>query len=83
MSPELITVAEKIISMGGQAGLLFLATYYLARTLKSQYESRIIALESHVVDCDKHRMELGKEIRDMQTERIHALERMVREREAG
>jgi uncharacterized protein YeeX (DUF496 family) len=80
MSPEAISIVEKLTTMGGQATMLFVACYYLARTLKSQYDSRITSLEERSAECEKHRMQLGKEIREMQSERIGLLETLLRDR---
>lgn len=89
MSPELIPLIEKLGTMTGQAGMLMLAVYFLGRTLKSQYEGRITALEGHVVRCDEDRIKLREEIRCIQNERIGKqdqrigkLERLL-EREEG
>lgn len=81
MSPEVVSIIEKLTTMGGQATMLFVAVYYLARTLKSQYDSRITSLEDRSSKCEEHRMDLGKEIRKMQNERIGLLERLLEERE--
>lgn len=77
MSPELITLLEKLSTMGGQAGMLLLAVYYLGRTLKTQYDGRIEALEKHVAECERHRLELGSEIRAIQNDRISKMERLL------
>lgn len=80
MTPEALAIAEKLSTMGGTALMLFLATYYLARTLKGQYDSRITSLEKRSEECERHRLELGKEIRQMQNERIGILEKLVEEK---
>lgn len=81
MTPEALAIAEKLSTMGGTALMLFLATYYLARTLKSQYDERIKALEKRSEECEQHRLQLGKEIRAIQDNRIGILERLLEERE--
>jgi outer membrane murein-binding lipoprotein Lpp len=87
MTPEALSVIEKLSTMGGTAMLLFLATYYLARTLKGQYDSRITTLESRSDQCEKDRREMHNEIRAMQesavqrqAERINILEQLLKDR---
>jgi hypothetical protein len=87
MSPEAFSIIEKLSTMGGQAGILFAAVYYLARTLKTQYDSRIESLERRSSECEKDRIAMHGEIRAMQTsqlsqqgERIHSLEALLRDR---
>lgn len=82
MTTDMITLAERLLSMGGQAGMLLLATYYLARILKGQYEARISELERRSEQCEEHRLQLGREIRAIQDNRIAILERLL-ERAAG
>lgn len=79
MSPELITLAEKLGSSASSALMLFLATYYLARTLKGQYDDRIKTLESRSDSCEGDRKELSRRIHDIQQERIGILERLLEE----
>lgn len=81
MTPEAIAIAEKLSTMGGTALMLFLATYYLARTLKSQYDDRIKTLEKRSDACETDRKELSRLIHQIQNERIGILERLLEERE--
>jgi hypothetical protein len=80
MTPEFVPLIEKLAEQGLTALMLFLAVYYLSRTLKVQYEARIISLEERSAACENHRMELGREIRTIQTDRINLLERKLEER---
>lgn len=81
MTTDMITLAERLLSMGGQAGMLLLATYYLARVLKGQYEARISELERRSEQCEEHRLQLGQEIRAIQDNRIAILERLLEKNE--
>ena len=74
-------VIEKLLNIGGTAGILYVAIYFLVRTLKEQYESRISALEVRSDKCEQDRRAMHQEIRLIQQERIGALERVLRERE--
>tara|TARA_R110000822_G_scaffold90467_4_gene209169 strand:- start:135 stop:356 length:222 start_codon:yes stop_codon:yes gene_type:complete len=49
---------EKILSLGGNAGTLWVACVFLIRTLKTQYEHRIEALEKAVKACEEDRSDL-------------------------
>jgi hypothetical protein len=80
MSPEFVPIIEKLAEQGVTAAMLFAAVYYLSRTLKVQYEARIISLEERSAACEAHRLELGREIRTMQNERINLLERKLEEK---
>jgi len=77
MDPQVIAVLEKLLSIGGQAGILLVATYYLARVLKAQYDERITDLEKRSEQCELHRIELGKELRAIQNDRISILEKAL------
>lgn len=86
MSQEIVLLAGKVADQGLTALILFLAVYYVGRAFMganearmAQYESRIVALEAHVVQCEEHRLLLGAEIRELQKERINALERLLEE----
>ncbi|WP_396275075.1 hypothetical protein [Hyphomonas sp.] len=74
-------VVEKLLNIGGTAGILYVAIYFLVRTLKDQYESRISALEVRSDHCEQDRRSMHQEIRLIQQERIGALERVLRHRE--
>jgi hypothetical protein len=81
MSPESLAVIEKLSTMGGNVGMLLVATYFLARLLKGQYETRITALEKRSDDCESDRREMHRTIHTMQDERIGILEKLLAERE--
>lgn len=80
MDPEFVPFFGKLAEQGLTAAMLFAAVYYLSRTLKVQYEARIISLEERSAACEAHRLELGREIRTMQNERINLLERKLEEK---
>lgn len=81
MSPELVTIIERLADQATTALLLFVAVYYLARMLKGQYDARITTLEKRSDACELDRKELGRRIHDMQQERIGILETLLKERE--
>lgn len=80
MTPEVITIAEKLGASASSALMLFLATYYLARTLKSQYDDRIKTLEKRSDVCESDRKELSRRVHDIQQERIGLLEKLLEEK---
>lgn len=55
MSPETI---DKLLDIGGNAAVLWVACVFLIRTLKNQYDDRIAALEAAVETCEKDRAAL-------------------------
>jgi hypothetical protein len=59
--------------------MLLFATYFLARLLKGQYETRITALEKRSDDCESDRREMHRTIHQMQNDRIGILERLLEE----
>jgi hypothetical protein len=67
-------VVEKLLNIGGTAGVLYVAIYFLVRTLKDQYEGRISALEVRSDKCEQDRRSMHEEIRSMQEDRIRAME---------
>ena len=79
MSPEALAILEKLTSTGTNAGMLLVATYFLARLLKGQYETRISALEKRSDDCELDRREMHRAIHAMQSERIGILEKLLEE----
>jgi hypothetical protein len=81
MDPALVAIFEAVAKQGLSAAILFLAVYYLSRTLKTQYEGRISSLEARSRECEMDRLELGREMRAMQSERIGLLEQMLQHRE--
>jgi len=85
-----ITLLEKLITVGGQAGLLYVAIWFLAKTIKnahdariSDYDGRIAALERRSDQCEADRAALHLELRVMQSERFGLLERLLSERLQG
>ena len=74
-------VVEKLLNIGGTAGVLYVAIYFLVRTLKDQYEGRISALEVRSDRCEEDRRSMHQEIRVIQQDWIGALDRVLRERE--
>lgn len=83
MTPETIALLEKLGTPAAQVGMLALFVYYLATTLRRQYEARITALEQRSDKCEQDRRSMHQEIRLIQQDRIGALERVLREREEG
>jgi len=79
MSPEALAILEKLAAGGTNAGMLLFATYFLARLLKGQYDTRITTLEKRSDDCESDRREMHKAIHAMQAERIGILERIIDE----
>jgi hypothetical protein len=78
MEPSSIHIVEKLLNIGGTAGVLYVAIYYLVRTLKSQYDDRILALEKRSDKCEEDRRALHQEIRQMQVEQMRLIERIAR-----
>jgi hypothetical protein len=78
MEPSSIHIAEKLLNIGGTAGVLYVAIYYLVRTLKSQYDDRILTLEKRSDKCEEDRKSLHQEIRAMQSEQLRLIERIAK-----
>lgn len=83
MTPDSTSIhlVEKLINLGGTAGILYVAIWFLVRTLKDQYENRIGTLETRSDQCEQDRRAMHQEIRAIQSERIGILERLLKERE--
>ena len=81
MSPETIQLIEKLGTPAAQVGMLALFVYYLATTLRRQYEARITALELRCDRCEEDRQALSRRIDDLQQERIGILEDLLKDRE--
>lgn len=81
MSPEFVTIIQRLADQATTALLLFLAVYWLARILKAQYDSRIANLEKRSDICESDRKELSRRVHDIQQERIGLLERLLKEKE--
>lgn len=72
-------IVEKLLELGGQAGLLWLAIWFLVRTLKDQYDARISALEGKSEECERDRQALHAQIHELQGQRIELLEGLIRD----
>ena len=55
MDPSQIT---ELLKIGGNAGVLWVACWFLVKTLKVQYEGRIEALENAAKACEADRQQL-------------------------
>ena len=53
---------NKLLELGGQAGILWVAILYLTKTLKEAYETRIEALEKASDKCETDRIRLQNQI---------------------
>ena len=62
MDPALL---DTILKVGGQAAVLWVAIFYLARGMKKQYEDRIVALEKSSDECNRDRIELHRRIEEI------------------
>lgn len=71
-------IVEKLLNLGGTAGVLYVAIYFLVRTLKGQYEGRITALEVRSDKCEDDRRAMHQEIRQIQDQRVKAMEILLR-----
>lgn len=78
MTPEAVSIMDRLLEIGGQAGILYLAIWFLVRLLKTQYDSRITALEKRSDECEMDRVALHSQIHSMQSERIKLLEDMIK-----
>lgn len=72
-------VIEKLLNIGGTAGVLYVAIWFLVRTLKEQYENRITALESRSDKCEQDRAQIHREVRSVQAEQISILRDLIRQ----
>lgn len=86
--PGTLHIAEKLLNIGGTAGILYIAIWFLVKTLKSQYENRIGTLETRSDKCEEDRRTMHQEIRAIQeaalarqVERVGILERLLKERD--
>jgi len=70
---------EKLLNIGGTAGVLYIAIWFLVRTLKEQYENRITALEVRSDKCEQDRAQIHKEVRVVQSEQIKILRDLIRQ----
>jgi uncharacterized protein YeeX (DUF496 family) len=77
-SPDTVTLIGRLLEIGGQAGILYVAIWFLVRILKSQYDSRIDALEKRSDECEMDRRSMHEQIHGMQQDRIKLLEDLVK-----
>lgn len=68
---------QDLLTIGGQAGVLWVALYYLLKVLKSQYDVRITVLESRSDRCDEDRKILHSQMHALEREHTAALERWI------
>ena len=80
---DLHNVATWLLQVGGQAGVLYVAIWFLVRALKDGYDSRIGSLEQRSGECEQDRMKLHEQIHTMQTSRIRLLEKLLSEQVPG
>lgn len=85
--PASFHIVEKLLNIGGTAGVLYIAIWFLVKTLKGQYEGRITTLETRSDQCEQDRRAMHQEIRSMQesavqrqAERINILEQLLKDR---
>ncbi len=81
MDPAAITILEKVADKGVVALILFVAVYYLSKRLEKQYDGRITFLEVRTIECERDRVEMRKEMRSSQNERIGVLEKLLTARD--
>ena len=77
MTDESIHIVEKLLNIGGTAGVLYVAIWFLVKTLKSQYENRIVVLEKRSDACEIDRQQMSQQIHEIQTQRVATLEKML------
>lgn len=80
-SPESASLALKLLEIGGQAGVLYVAIWFLVRILKAQYDSRIDALEKRSDECEMDRRSMHESIHQMQQDRINLLEKTLQQKQ--
>lgn len=80
MTDSSMVLAEKLLNIGGTAGVLYVAIWFLVKTLKGQYESRIVSLEKRSDLCEADRASMGQKIHDLQAQHVVALERMLEDK---
>lgn len=80
MTDESIYVVKELLNIGGTAGVLYVAIWFLVKTLKSQYENRIVILEKRSDVCEEDRRQMNLRIHEIQTQRVAALEKMLEEK---
>lgn len=58
-------ILNQILELGGQAGILWVALFFLVKNMKLQYETRITALETSAAACERDRFELHRKIEEI------------------
>lgn len=71
-------ILGRAIDIGGTAGVLYVAIWFLVRTLKEQYDKRVGALEVAVAECDRDRRELHKQIDEIRSRQIEDLKQTAK-----
>lgn len=77
MTDHTAVIVEKLLSIGGTAGVLYIAIWFLVKTLKEQYENRITTLERRSDVCEEDRQRMSQRIHDIQTQRVTSLEQQL------
>jgi ABC-type nickel/cobalt efflux system permease component RcnA len=77
MTDHTAVIVEKLLSIGGTAGVLYIAIWFLVKTLKEQYENRITTLEHRSDVCEEDRQHINQRIHDIQTQQITSLEQQL------
>tara|TARA_R110000764_G_scaffold227597_2_gene317786 strand:- start:4998 stop:5237 length:240 start_codon:yes stop_codon:yes gene_type:complete len=73
----------EILKIGGQAGVLWVALFYLSKTIKGQYETRIAALESANKQQELDKMALHARIEDILLRQIERWSKKMSDKECG
>lgn len=69
---------KELLNIGGNAGVMWVALWFLLKVLKQQYDLRITALEQRSDACEEDRKNLHQQIHQLQSERISLLESLVK-----
>lgn len=78
--PETASIIGRLLEIGGQAGILYVAIWFLVRILKTQYDDRINALEKRSDECEADRRSMHEQIHGMQQNRIDLLEGILKDK---
>lgn len=73
----------KLVDIFGQAGILYIAIWFLVRILKTQYDQRIDTLEKRSDECETDRRSMHEQIHAMQQDRIKLLEQLLKDGKAS
>jgi hypothetical protein len=68
---------KELLNIGGNAGVMWVALWFLLKILKQQYDLRITALEGRSDSCEEDRKNLHQQIHALQNERIALLENLL------